>query len=666
MSDIMNDWIVADSEDEDASRPLQIVDKNGLLNGTSVSTGPDKILQRQEFFKLCVLYRMLTGHGFAASLIQTASFITSQARTPQRGREPLDISDTSLFTPPPGYQDYNPPNASPLLPRGTGTPVPKSKPRPRPVPRKSRTTSTIYDDFVRDDESRSSTSLIGSASAIPASILTTDSIHPPTTPSAISEAIEEVDPAFSIADRAKTRARKTQAKKPTYVPVSHDVIELTSDSDLDELSLKPPRKRQKSQEKPVKPKPRPKPRPKPKARTSPSSPKVAEQSTGDTQPSDFAFPSPAGPALPTQLSSTISRLPSFIPPLPDLSSPLSSPEITRRRKTVSPFHSEVHGKEMDVDVPDASSSFVMPPPLSSAPLSPVVPPIDDSHTVEGQTGDADIITAASKGKKKDTKLSSRAKGKKKSRKQADKVELDNLAHNLPTDEPAACNTALEDNNLVEKQESKVTSKNALPKPTPIVKSKSKPQPKGKRKAVLSESEDEDDEPPRSRSPTQGSHLPQDEDSRGEDLGKDSEIIAVPEITNKISPQSVVTLPKQTPAATLKSRAFTIKSKSTPMSELIRRVNSQPNSPFSNSPSYSPLVKSSRMMLSRIAPLHPNRRAPPPPLPRPPPPKKSKKQIEMEERIEEELSETVEGWSCMTDEERRNLRRARIDAELGYE
>jgi hypothetical protein len=39
---------------------------------------------------------------------------------------------------------------------------------------------------------------------------------------------------------------------------------------------------------------------------------------------------------------------------------------------------------------------------------------------------------------------------------------------------------------------------------------------------------------------------------------------------------------------------------------------------------------------------------------------------MEERIEEELSETVEGWSCMTDEERRNLRRARIDAELGYE
>ncbi|KAG1813072.1 hypothetical protein DFJ58DRAFT_492061, partial [Suillus subalutaceus] len=198
------------------------------------------------------------------------------------------------------------------------------------------------------------------------------------------------------------------------------------------------------------------------------------------------------------------------------------------------------------------------------------------------------------------------------------------------------------------------------------KSKSKPKGKGKGKAVLSESENEDDDPPRSRSPNQGSHFPEDEDSRCDSPKRDSEVISAPEAIEKLLPQSVPAPPKQTPSTTLKSRAFTIKSKSTPMSELIRRVNSQPNSPFSNSPSYSPLVKSSRTMLSRIAPLHPNRRTPPPPLPRPPPPKKSKKQIEMEERIEEELSETIEGWSCMTDEERKNLRRARIDAELGYE
>ncbi|KAG2341797.1 hypothetical protein BDR05DRAFT_990736 [Suillus weaverae] len=648
MADVTDDWIVADSEDEDAVRPLQIADQSSLLSGNPFSTGPEKILQ--------------------PSLIQTASFITSQARTPQRGREPLDISNASLFTPPPGHQDSDPPNASPSLPRGAATPIPKSKPRPRPVPRKSRTTSTIYDDFIKDDEYRSSGSLIGSASAIPASTLAADSIHPPTTPSAVSELIEEVDPAFSIADRAKTRTRKTQVKKPTYVPVNHDVIELTSDSDLDELSLKPSQKRQKSQDKPVKPKPRPRPKPKPKVRTSPSA-KVTEQIVVDTHPSDVVvLPALQEPALSSQLPSTASRPPSSLPPLPDSSSlPSSPPVITRKRKRAPPLKSQVHGEEMDVDVPAASSSSIIAPPLFSARLSPVVPPIEKSQTLEEENGDTDIIAAASKGKKKATKSSSRAKGQKKGRKQADEVELEDLAHKFPTDEPAAGNNALEDDDFVEEGAPKITSKKkALPKPTPAAKSKSRPKGKGKGKVVISESENEDDGDPRSRSPNQGSHLPEDEDSRGDSPKKDSEVIAAPETTRKIPPRSMAAPPKQTPSTTLKSRAFTIKSKSTPMSELIRRVNSQPNSPFSNGPTYSPLMKSSRTMLSRIAPLHPNRRTPPPPLPRPPPPKKSKKQIEMEERIEEELSETVEGWSCMTDEERRNLRRARIDAELGYE
>ncbi|KAG2129535.1 hypothetical protein BD769DRAFT_1667155 [Suillus cothurnatus] len=52
--------------------------------------------------------------------------------------------------------------------------------------------------------------------------------------------IEEVDPAYSIADRAKTHTWKTQVKKPTYAPVNHDKIELAFD--LGELFLKPPRK----------------------------------------------------------------------------------------------------------------------------------------------------------------------------------------------------------------------------------------------------------------------------------------------------------------------------------------------------------------------------------------------------------------------------------------
>ncbi|KIK16095.1 hypothetical protein PISMIDRAFT_686624 [Pisolithus microcarpus 441] len=131
----------------------------------------------------------------------------------------------------------------------------------------------------------------------------------------------------------------------------------------------------------------------------------------------------------------------------------------------------------------------------------------------------------------------------------------------------------------------------------------------------------------------------------------------------IPPEPLPVLDPSTPVR----RPASSKPKSTAMGDLIRRVNSQPSSPFSNAGrTYSPLLKSSRTMLSRIASLHPTRRTPPPPPPRPPPPKKSKKQIELEERIEEELAETIEGWSCMTEEERKELRRARIDAELGYE
>ena len=72
-----------------------------------------------------------------------------------------------------------------------------------------------------------------------------------------------------------------------------------------------------------------------------------------------------------------------------------------------------------------------------------------------------------------------------------------------------------------------------------------------------------------------------------------------------------------------------------MSELIKKVNSQPGSPFpaSSRPFYSPLAKTSKSALRKIAPLHPTRRTPPPPLPRPPPPKKTKKQKEEEEQAD---------------------------------
>ncbi|KAJ7903321.1 hypothetical protein B0H14DRAFT_2664443 [Mycena olivaceomarginata] len=95
-----------------------------------------------------------------------------------------------------------------------------------------------------------------------------------------------------------------------------------------------------------------------------------------------------------------------------------------------------------------------------------------------------------------------------------------------------------------------------------------------------------------------------------------------------------------------------------MAELIRRVSARPGSPFpvvarrgslgggagSNpgtpTTTYSPHHKFSRSALSRIAPLHPNRRTPPPPLPPPPPKPKTKKEKEREERWEEEMIEAL--------------------------
>jgi hypothetical protein len=107
---------------------------------------------------------------------------------------------------------------------------------------------------------------------------------------------------------------------------------------------------------------------------------------------------------------------------------------------------------------------------------------------------------------------------------------------------------------------------------------------------------------------------------------------------------------------------------TPMRELIRRAASHPSAPFSasSSPIASPLVKTSKSALRRIAPLHSTRRTPPPPPPRPPPPKKSKKMLDLEDKWEMELEDEVEGWWALTDEERQGWRRAKRDKELGYD
>ncbi|KAF5337928.1 hypothetical protein D9758_013101 [Tetrapyrgos nigripes] len=155
-------------------------------------------------------------------------------------------------------------------------------------------------------------------------------------------------------------------------------------------------------------------------------------------------------------------------------------------------------------------------------------------------------------------------------------------------------------------------------------------------------------------------------------------------TSSVDKPPVAETPAKSGITSLTSRySIAPRVKSTPMSELIRRVNSLPNSPF-HSPAvsgsakksalvgtaYSPYLKASKSLLSKIAPLHPNRKDPPPPLPPPPPRKKTKKEIELEEQWEEELVESVGGmteWLVFSDEQRKEMRRAKKDRELyGYE
>jgi len=102
-----------------------------------------------------------------------------------------------------------------------------------------------------------------------------------------------------------------------------------------------------------------------------------------------------------------------------------------------------------------------------------------------------------------------------------------------------------------------------------------------------------------------------------------------------------------------------------MTEIIKKANSATGTP-SGIKSYSSFMKGSRSVLRKIAPLHARRKTPPPLPPKPPPPKKTKKQLELEEKWEEELEETIEGWAALSSQERELLRKQKRDMEMGYE
>lgn len=137
-------------------------------------------------------------------------------------------------------------------------------------------------------------------------------------------------------------------------------------------------------------------------------------------------------------------------------------------------------------------------------------------------------------------------------------------------------------------------------------------------------------------------------------------------SSRAPPPNVQSTPtyKSTPA---RSSSIMSHSKDSPMSQLIRRVQSQPGSLFhtpSSGTAYSPYAKSSKRALSRMAPLHPNRQPMPPPKPYVPPKKTAKEQA-AEDRWEEELQESVgiDEWVAMSKEERDDLRRTKKMSEM---
>lgn len=354
-----NDWLVADSEDEDALTELPPVNGSGAsaadrsaLEGNS--TSPDS-----EFHSYHT--HPSRNDNLLASVIQTAAFTPDRPRTPQRGlHSPSTFADESLFSPPPVGMNSTISNFT-SLPSTSGTPsamVPKPRPRPRVVMKKAAT-SDHNPNVANTPFSRISDP------SIPITRRTYDSIHPATATSfGLSEAAIDAYSSFDIAERAKMRSRKKAqtAKKVIHPPDQiNEVIELSSDED--ELSLKPT-KRRKKQGSP-KPKAPTKPRPKPTLKVKPAAvmPNGSPSSGTDIR---HPQPPPAQHAFSSQPpASTLPTIPPSTPPQAREVTPPSSPLVTaRKRKRIRP--SIIEDEEVDIigsNPTGASPSLTIPPPF---------------------------------------------------------------------------------------------------------------------------------------------------------------------------------------------------------------------------------------------------------------------------------------------------------------
>ena len=161
-----------------------------------------------------------------------------------------------------------------------------------------------------------------------------------------------------------------------------------------------------------------------------------------------------------------------------------------------------------------------------------------------------------------------------------------------------------------------------------------------------------------------------------DLQEDQENTPPPLVPPKSKPNPTVTpssvsrtIPAPSSASSFARLNYghSLASEEKPMSmaEIIRKANSAAGTPTRIRP-HSSLMKGSRSALKKIAPLHARRKTPPPLPPKPPPPKKTKKQLDLEEKWEEELEETIEGWGALSSQERELLRKQKRDMEMGYE
>nr|GAT48742.1 predicted protein [Mycena chlorophos] len=242
---------------------------------------------------------------------------------------------------------------------------------------------------------------------------------------------------------------------------------------------------------------------------------------------------------------------------------------------------------------------------------------------------------------------------------------------------------LSDDEDGDKDEPPVPPSPQAPKPTSKSKQPAKKKPK---KAVASESEDVGDEesapkPKPTKKKAKKAVASDSEDVEDAENKEPTRELSPPPEPNTTSSQNLNENAKQPPnqpigtpkpinnVAKYALGGARSKSLNTPLSQLINKVNSLPNSPFpamGGKAFYSPYAKFSKRALSNIAPLHPNRRTPPPPPPPPAPKPKTKKEKEMEERWEEEMIEAVGGWEewqKLGEEEQKAARRAKRQREL---